>query len=53
MNGKQRNDSEKRETSGATAREKPVEGLEPCDKAFNNETSRLESEDDACDDGVR
>ncbi len=26
---------------------------EPCDKAFNQETARLEDADEACDDGVR
>jgi hypothetical protein len=26
---------------------------EPCPKAFNQETARLEDSDEACDDGVR
>ena len=29
------------------------EKTDPCDKAFNQETSRLEDADEACDDGVR
>ena len=29
------------------------EKKEPCDKAFNQETARLEDADEACDDGVR
>jgi|WetSurMetagenome_2_1015567.scaffolds.fasta_scaffold785595_1 hypothetical protein len=43
----------KKEPRREAKRERSVEGLDPCDKAFNDETSRLESADDACDDGVR
>jgi hypothetical protein len=34
---------------------KPTAGapLKPCDKAFNQETARLEDRDEACDDGVK
>ena len=36
---------------------KPAKSLkemeDPCAKAFNQETSRLEDADEACDDGVR
>lgn len=29
------------------------EKIDPCDKAFNQETSRLQDADESCDDGVR
>jgi hypothetical protein len=33
--------------------QKDNENLEPCTKAFHQETARLKDADDACDDGVR
>lgn len=41
---------------GAAAREPEKVGkdaLDPCDKAYNQETARLKDADEACDDGVR
>jgi hypothetical protein len=29
------------------------DAVDPCDKAFNQETSRLKDADESCDDGVR
>jgi hypothetical protein len=43
-------------SAGAAARKAADTGQEqkePCDKAFNQETSRLNDADESCDDGVR
>jgi hypothetical protein len=41
----------------AAARPQPAKGgkdpNDPCEKAFNQETARLNDKDEACDDGVR
>jgi len=31
----------------------PKDDLDPCEKAFHQETARLADSDEACDDGVR
>jgi hypothetical protein len=35
------------------AQPKGKDDLDPCEKAFHQETARLEDSDEACDDGVR
>jgi hypothetical protein len=48
------------ETAGLSVKQKSAAGdpkgkddLDPCEKAFHQETQRLEDADEACDDGVR